>query len=55
MGSLMTSILLGFDLALRRYNLTNQLVRPCDGLGCGRQDIVVVEEVVPRQHIEIIP
>ena len=53
--SFMTSALIGFELALRRHNLTDELVHPCDGLGSGWQDVAIVEKIVPCLHIEIIP
>ena len=45
----------GYVLLYARLNAAHQLVHPCDGFGGGWQDVAVVEKVVPRQHIEIIP
>ncbi len=41
--------------SLARIDPSHKFVHPCDGLGSGRQDIAIVEKIVPRLQIEIIP
>ena len=36
-------------------NTPHQLVRPCDGFSSGWQYITIVEKVVPRLHVEVVP
>ncbi len=38
-----------------RLNMSHKFIHPFDSLGGGRHDVAVVEKVVPRQRIEIIP